>query len=242
MELCVARLTMSTDVIFEVDGYYGIQGKGLWPNQTFIETEVESMCVCRMRCFVHTACVAFSVRLSANGAIVCGLAREDVYNNTPSDVPEASYFVKKHQLDMKPSGKPWAIDRLIYRRLNTKFKGFNASKAACEAIPGFHLIAVRFEAQMSILLELCLEGKPSSGEKKCDESSRWFYVDMVEINNVTMIQGKIPLTDTDITSVCSNDRDKYYFIYAHSGLIHDEDPTSWEVNPVCQANVFGVSW
>ncbi|XP_018018977.2 uncharacterized protein LOC108675464 [Hyalella azteca] len=188
-----------------------------------------------MRCFVHTACVAFSVRPHPHGALVCGLARENVYVNTPGDVPGASYFVRKQLLE------PWAIDRLIYRRLSANVTGFAASKAACEAIPGFRLIAVMFEAQMSILLELCLGRKPKPGETNCGDPSRWFYVDMVKINNVPMIRGQIPLANTDITTVLINELEAA-FIYAHSGQIHDVDPITFGHFPVCQANVFGVNW
>ncbi|XP_047741575.1 uncharacterized protein LOC125179547 [Hyalella azteca] len=232
---CVAALAMSTDVIYDVGDFYGILGKGLTASQVFVETQVERTCECRMRCFVHTACVAFSVRPHPHGALVCGLARENVYVNRPGDVPGASYFVRKQLVE------PWAIDRLIYRRLTTQVQGYAASKAACEAIPGFRLIAVMFEAQMSILLELCLGREPNLGETQCEDRTRWFYVDMVKINNVPMIRGEIPLSETDISSVHINDQSAY-FLYAAGGMLHDDNPTTWKSFPVCQANVFAANW
>jgi hypothetical protein len=45
-------------------------------------------------CFVRKACTAFSVRTSRNDALVCRLARENVYVNSPDDVPWALYFVE----------------------------------------------------------------------------------------------------------------------------------------------------
>jgi hypothetical protein len=140
--------------------------------------------------------------------------------------------------------EPWEIDRLIYRSLKTKSKGFFAQKADCEAIPGFRLVAVKFEAQMPIMLKMCLRRPPNQGETECLDRERWFYVDMVKINDVPTIQGKIPLSDTDLTSSVSvNDPpQKFAFIYARTGKIHDEDILNWNTYPVCQANVFGVNW
>ncbi|XP_018022646.2 uncharacterized protein LOC108678699 [Hyalella azteca] len=141
--------------------------------------------------------------------------------------------------------EPWAIDRLFYRSLNTKAMGLFANEAACEAIPGFRLVVVKFAAQMPIMLEMCL-GHPPAGETQCTDRTRWFYVDMLKIgsNTVVKIQGNILLSDTDLTSsVMINDPyEKYAFIYAHSGKLHDESPLTWNVYPVCQANVFGVNW
>ncbi|XP_018011415.2 uncharacterized protein LOC108668683 [Hyalella azteca] len=225
---------MSTDVIYDPKGFHSILGKGLNASQAYVETEITRKCDCHMMCFTRNECAAFSVRPSSNNALTCRLARENVYVNTPGDVPWALYFVKKQLVE------PWAIDRLIYRRLTTQVRGYAASKAACEAIPGFRLIAVMFEAQMSILLELCLGRKPNPGETSCSDWSRWFYVDMVKIKNVPMIRGQTPLADTDVTSVLINDENAN-FIYASSGQINDE-PSWWPFFPVCQANVFGVNW
>ena len=132
------------------------------------------------------------------------------------------------------------IDNLVYKRSMTQLaNGFQASKDACQAFPGFRLVVVRFQEQMDIMLRKCKEHSVSG--QNC-VSSNWFYVDMIFNGEDIVVGGDTPLAETDLaaTSVTANDG-MTYFIYAHTSQLHDEND-SWNTNPLCQANVFGVNW
>jgi hypothetical protein len=129
---------------------------------------------------------------------------------------------------------------------------FNATKAACEKVPGFRMVVVRFKEQMPIMLELCLGKKPVP-TSNCTDSLGWFYVDMIKENGEPRINGNIPVNETNLSldnncttdninkNICINDISTVdFFIFARFQL-HD-DTITWDMFPVCQANPFGVNW
>ncbi|KAF2366147.1 PAN/Apple domain, partial [Trinorchestia longiramus] len=167
--LCFGVENMSTDVIVNVGGFYNIHQRGLMPNQAYQIEQVVRKCECRLLCLTNSSCTAFSIRLHAHDYLTCLLANDNVFVNTPKIITNSVYYVRQELARSR------GIDQLFYRRLMTPVQGFMAAKEACEAIPGFYLISVRFETQMRILLEICLGRKPTSGETQCTDPALWFY-------------------------------------------------------------------